>query len=527
MGGGERLEIRMLGELEVRRGGRRVDLPPSKKARALLAFLVATGRAHRRERLSALLWDVADDRRAALRWNLSKLRAALEDRTSKPIRADRDEIAFEDDDAYVDTREVRAALAAGLESLPVDRLRELASAFRGPFLEGLELPDFGEFTAWRIAQREELRKAHARVLRCLAERSAENDAPSWAHELVRIAPDDGSARALLVRALLAAGRRAEAEEHYRLGLRELERAGTSAAELRATWASAASPPMAPAPREQVVRFCASRDGTRIAYATLGEGPPLVKTANWMSHLEYDQKSPIWRHLAAELASSYMLVRYDQRGNGLSDWNVADFSLDARVSDLEAVIDAAGLDRVALLGISQGCPVALAYAARHPERVRRVVLYGGAARGWARRSPESLESRRARLVLLREGWGKENPAFRQLFTGLMMPGATREQMDWFNDLQRVSCSPENAARLSEASGETDVTGLLTEVRAPVLVMHATGDEMVPFDEARILAAGLPNARFVALESKNHILLGDEPAWPRFLAHLRAFLAEGEP
>lgn len=528
MAGGERMEIRMLGELEVRRGGHRVELPPSKKARALLAFLVATGRAHRRERLSSLLWDETDDRRAALRWNLSKLRAVLEDGGSKRIRADREEIAFEDDAAYVDTREVRAALAAGLEGLSVDHLRELAALFRGPFLEGLDLPDFGEFAAWRITQREELRHAHARLLRCLVDRSATNEAVDWAHELVRIAPDDGSARALSVRTLLAAGRRVEAEEHYRLGLRELERAGANAGELRATWASAATtaPATAPAPREQVVRFCAARDGTRIAYATLGAGPPLVKTANWMSHLEYDHKSPIWRHLSAALADSFTLVRYDQRGNGLSEWNVTDFSLEARVGDLEAVIDAARLERVALLGISQGCPVAIAYAARHPERVSRMVLYGGAARGWARRSPESLESRRARLVLLREGWGKENPAFRQLFTGLMMPGATPEQADWFNELQKVSCSAENAARLSEASGETDVTGLLAEVRAPVLVMHATGDEMVPFDEARILAAGLPNARFVALESKNHLLLGDEPAWPRFLSHLRAFLAEDD-
>jgi pimeloyl-ACP methyl ester carboxylesterase len=243
----------------------------------------------------------------------------------------------------------------------------------------------------------------------------------------------------------------------------------------------------------------------------------------MSHLEYDYKSPLWRHLARDLSRDFTLVRYDQRGNGLSDWDVKDLSLTAFVGDLEAVVEASGLERFPLLGVSQGCRIAIAFAAKHPERVTRLVLYGGSPRGWRNYSPGTREARAGLQALIREGWGRDVPAFRQVFTTLFMPGATPEQAAWFNELQRVSSSPENAFRITEASGEIDVSELLGVVRAPTLVMHATGDAMVPFDEARLLAAGIPGARFVALESQNHLLLDDEPAFARFLAEIRHFLA----
>jgi pimeloyl-ACP methyl ester carboxylesterase len=264
---------------------------------------------------------------------------------------------------------------------------------------------------------------------------------------------------------------------------------------------------------------------RIAYATLGQGSALVKTANWMSHLEYDWKSPLWRHLARELSRDFRLVRYDQRGNGLSDWNVADFSLEACIGDLEAVIDAVGLDRFALLGVSQGSRVAIVYAIRHPERVSHLVLYGGAARGWKHRPPGAREARAGLQGLIREGWGRDTPAFRQVFTTLFMPGASPEQAAWFNELQRVSTSAENAVRLTEATGEIDLTDRLASVRVPTLVLHATQDAMVGLEEARLLAAGIPGARFVSLESQNHLLLDVEPAFARFLTEVRAFLAGG--
>jgi pimeloyl-ACP methyl ester carboxylesterase len=262
---------------------------------------------------------------------------------------------------------------------------------------------------------------------------------------------------------------------------------------------------------------------RIAWASVGTGPPLVKAANWLNHLEFDWQSPVWRPWFAELSRDHRLVRYDQRGNGLSDWEVGDLSLEALVADLEAVVDAAALDRFVLLGISQGCPVSISYAVRHPERVSQLLLFAGYSRGWkARGSPEEQERRRAMQILARQGWGKDNPAYRQLFTSIYLPGATAEEMGWFNDLQRVSTSPENAVRLMDTFGGLDVTGLLPRVTTPTLVLHAREDGSTPYAEGRALAAGIPGARFVTLESINHIVLSHEPAFARFHEEVRSFL-----
>ncbi len=280
------------------------------------------------------------------------------------------------------------------------------------------------------------------------------------------------------------------------------------------------------PMEQEIRFCTASDGVRIAYATVGEGPPLVKAANWLNHLEYDWHSPVWRHVPRELAKDHLLVRYDERGNGLSDWDVDDISFEAFVRDLETVVDVVGLERFALLGISQGCPVSVAYAARHPERVTHLVLYGGFVKGVLRRgSQELIEQDQAFQTLVRQGWGQENPAFRQLFTSRFMPGATTKQMQWFNDLQRITTSPENAVRLRQAFGEIDVSSLVSQVTVPTLVLHVRGDGTSgTFEEGRQLATSIPGARFVPLEGQNHLILEDEPAWPRFLAEVRSFLAD---
>ncbi len=277
--------------------------------------------------------------------------------------------------------------------------------------------------------------------------------------------------------------------------------------------------------EQQIRFCAAPDGTQIAYATVGQGPPLVKTANWLNHLEYDWESPVWRHVFRDLAKDHQLIRYDERGNGLSDWDVEDISFEAFVSDLETVVDAAGTERFALFGISQGCAISIAYAVRHPERVTHLVLYGGYARGWKRRgSRAELETREALQTLMRQGWGQDNPAFRQVFTSRLIPGGTLEQMKWFNDLQKITTSPENAVRIDQATGDLDVSELLSQVTAPTLVLHCRDDAVCPFNEGRRIAAGIPGARFVALEGRNHLILEDEPAWPRFLQEVENFLAE---
>ena len=276
--------------------------------------------------------------------------------------------------------------------------------------------------------------------------------------------------------------------------------------------------------QQEIRFCTAADGVRIAYATAGAGPPLVKAANWLNHLEHDWVSPAWRHLLRDLTNDFFLVRYDERGNGLSDWDAEDISFDAFVADLETVVDAAGLERFPLLGISQGCSVCVAYAIRHPERVSHLVLYGGYARGVCRRDDVMAdESAAAVITLMRQGWGRENPAFRQLWTTRFMPEATQEQAKWFNDLQRITASPDNAIRIRRVLDQIDVSSLLSRVAAPTLVLHCRNDDAVPFEEGRRLAAGIPGACFVALDGRNHMILEDEPAWPRFMAEVRSFLA----
>jgi class 3 adenylate cyclase/pimeloyl-ACP methyl ester carboxylesterase len=282
----------------------------------------------------------------------------------------------------------------------------------------------------------------------------------------------------------------------------------------------------PAPRyEQDIHFCTTPDGVQLAYARTGSGPPLVKTGNWMTHLEFDFESPIWRGLYRELSRDHTLIRYDARGNGLSDRDVEEVSFETFVSDLEAVVDAARLERFALFGISQGCAVAIAYAVRHPERVTHLILIGGYPIGWAKRARTAAEKEQdaAMLTLMRLGWGQENPAFRQLFTSQFMPGATKEQADWFNELQRISTSPEDAVRNLIANGDTDISGLLGQLAVPTLVMHSRDDARVPFEQGRRLAGGIPGARFVPLASRNHLILEDEPAFPRFLEEIAAFVA----
>jgi pimeloyl-ACP methyl ester carboxylesterase len=279
-----------------------------------------------------------------------------------------------------------------------------------------------------------------------------------------------------------------------------------------------------AAQHQEIRFCTSSDGVRIAVGTAGRGPPLVKAANWLSHLEFDWNSPVWRHWLRELSRQHTFVRYDERGCGLSDWDVTDFTLDAWVRDLEAVVDALALERFPLLGISQGGPIAIAYAVRHPERVTHLILYGTYSRGRRHRAMSEREQQERELMfqLIEVGWGKDHDAFRQVFTSLFIPDATREQANWFNELQRVSTTPENAVRLLRGFDQLDVRPLAEQLRVPTLVMHATGDLRVPFGEGRLLASLIPGARLLPLESRNHLLLETEPAWHRFLAELREFL-----
>jgi pimeloyl-ACP methyl ester carboxylesterase/DNA-binding CsgD family transcriptional regulator len=274
-----------------------------------------------------------------------------------------------------------------------------------------------------------------------------------------------------------------------------------------------------------VFFTNSFDGTRIAFAIAGDGPPLVKAANYMSHLEYDWDSPVWRHWLEELTRKHTLITSDERGSGLSDWQVEDLSFEAWVRDLEAVVDAVGLSQFPLFAMSQAGAVALAYAVRHPERVSHLILHGAYARGWLNRdlTKEQIEEEQLMISLMRVGWGRENPAFRQVFAMQLFPDASPDELHALEVQMRISVSPENAVRLESEMHRIDVRHLAPQVKAPTLVLHSREDEGVPFEEGRLLASLIPNAQFVALESKNHLLTEHEPAWQKFVTALRSFLS----
>jgi len=278
---------------------------------------------------------------------------------------------------------------------------------------------------------------------------------------------------------------------------------------------------------QQVRFLQNPDGTRLAWAVAGSGPPLVKAANWLTHLEWECDSPVWSHWIRFLSSQWRFVRYDERGCGMSDWRGGPLSLSQWTADLEAVIDAARPDApITLLGISQGAAASIRYAILHPERVDRLILYGGYAHGAYKRGDAAAETAyRAMAELARVAWGASNPAFRQVFTSRFIPGGTPEQLSWFNELCVRSTNGEMAAVLLEARATLDISDLLSQVRVPTLVLHAREDEVVPISEGRLLASGIPGAEFVELDSRNHVLLESEPAWDRFREAVTSFLAPG--
>jgi pimeloyl-ACP methyl ester carboxylesterase/DNA-binding CsgD family transcriptional regulator len=293
-------------------------------------------------------------------------------------------------------------------------------------------------------------------------------------------------------------------------------------------ASDQPPPAARRKVEHRVSFTKSFDSTRIAFAIAGNGPPLVKVANYMCHVEYDWDSPVWVHWLEELTRSHTLIYYDERGSGLSDWNAEDVSFEAWVRDLEAVVDATRLRRFPLFAMSQAGAVAVAYAARHPDKITRLIVHGAYARGWLKRdlTEEQIEEEALMIGLMRVGWGRENPAFRQVFAMQLFPDATTEQLRSLEEQMRLSISPKNAVRLESEMHRIDVRDLAAQITVPTLVLHSREDEAVPFEEGRLLASLIPRAQFVALESKNHLLTEREAAWPKFLAAVRGFLREDD-
>jgi DNA-binding SARP family transcriptional activator/pimeloyl-ACP methyl ester carboxylesterase len=515
----------------------------ARKCEALLAILACRGGERQsRERLISLLWGDRSDRQArhSLSQAMSLIRGAF-GADHKLIVVDREALAIAEGALAADAVDfVRLA-----EREDIEGLRAAAELYRGPLLDGFRLSE-PAFEDWLTQERARFHNLAAFVLMELAEREAAAGdiaaALDHARRALALDPLAEEAHRRLMRLHLDHGNFNAVARQYReccdvlrSELASIPEPATTAIhqEARARLKQTTQPAISVATAttvsdperdgEQEIRFCVTSDHVRIAFASAGEGPPLVKTANWLNHLEFDWKSPVWRHLLRALSADFRLIRYDERGNGLSDWGVDVFCLEALVRDLETVVDAAGLDRFPLLGISQGCAVAISYAVRHPERVTRLILHGGYARGWRKRAdPAEIARREALRTLVLQGWGQDNPAFRQVFTSFYIPEGNAEQVRWWNDLQRISTSPQNAVRLMDDLGEIDVTPLLARVGVPTLVLHSRRDAAVPFISGRELAAAIPGARFVPLDSQNHVILEQEPAWPRFLEAIRGFL-----
>lgn len=542
------LRVSVLGNLAVLRDGAAIELPPSRKTRALLAYLAVTARPHSRDRLCAMFWPVPDDPRAALRWSLTRLRPLVDEPCCQRIVADRESVRFVDDDVTVDILALRDLARSGIDAMSTEVLREATQALEADFLEGLDLPDCHEFQSWCIGEREETRRLRVRLLTALVTRLEDqpDEAVRHARTLSLLEPANESVQASLIRLLRAAGRWGEADDQFQSAQRRLEefKVVPTGALRRAVQAPLHAEPrtrtaarivrrpqaegLCARPALHEVQFCQTSDGVRIAYACVGVGPPVVWAAHWMSHLAFSWESPIWRHWTEEFAKDHAFVHYDERGNGLSDWDAPTFSVDAFVRDLEAVVDALGFDQFTLIGSSKGGSTAIAYAALHPERVSRLVLYGTFAQGArVRGDTAGVETREAIIALMQQGWAQDNPAFRQILTSLLLPDATVEEMGWFNDLQRISASAANAARLLRSLGDVNVVDYLPAIKAPTLVLHCRDDSSVPFEQGRMIASRIPHARFVALESRNHVLLPRDPAWAAFISEVRKFLCEGAP
>jgi DNA-binding SARP family transcriptional activator len=534
------LRISVLGNLAVLRQRTRIRLPPSKKTRALLAYLAVTERRHSRDRLCAMFWAVPDDPRAALRWSLSRLRPLVDEPGCRRIIADRDGVGLDLDRVTVDILSLRNVARHGTDSISTDVLRQATEALEEDFLEGLDLPDCHEFQNWCTGEREETRRLRVRLLTALVSRLADqpDEALRPARALSVLDPANEAAQATVVRLLRAAGRWREAEEQFQSAQRRLEEfnvvsSGALRQAAQLPLQADAQPRAVGAERPRArpalhkVQFCRTSDDVRIAYARVGDGPPVVWAAHWLSHLAFNWESPIWRHWTEEFAKDHAFIHYDHRGHGLSDWGNLTFSVDAFVRDLETVVNALGLDRFALIGCAKSGPAAIAYAARHPERVSHLVLYGALAEGWRSWGDGAeIERREATITLTRHGWGQHHPAFRRILTSLLLPDATLEEMGWLNDLLRISVSAENAARLQQSSGDFSVLDLLPGIAAPTLVLHCRADAAVPFEQSRLIASRVPRARLVTLESRNHFLLPRDPAWAAFVSEVRQFLREDE-
>jgi DNA-binding SARP family transcriptional activator/pimeloyl-ACP methyl ester carboxylesterase len=512
-----RVEIRLLGGFEVEVDGRTVPAEAwSRRHGSLLVKVLALAPGHRmhREQVLDALWpDVEIDSAVARMHKAAHYARTALGRGDGVVLARGTVSLFPAHEVVVDIVTFEAAAATGHVDDALDRYH------------GELLPD-DPYEEWAFVPRERLQLRYRELLRA---------AQRW-DELVLLDPTDEAAHVARMERLLDAGDRAGARRqfeslervlHAELGIGPSAEALALYERTHARQASPAAPPRDPRHSDlasQTIHFCSTPDGVRLAYAVSGTGPPLVKASNWLTHLDYDWASPVWRHWWRGLSRHHTLIRYDERGCGLSDRDVADFNLDAWVRDLETVVDTLGIERFPLLGISQGGPIAIRYTQLHPERVTRLVLYGTGPQGRRirARTDEERDALDALVALMRLSWGSDQPLFRTLFTGMFMPDAPIEQWRAFDELQRQTASPENAARLWDAFQRIDVVEATRSLDLPTLVLHARDERNRSYADAESLAGMIRGSRIVALESSNHILQEHEQAFAHFLDEVERFL-----
>ncbi len=524
------ISIKTLGEFSLYHQDKALALPKSKRTRALLAYLAITAKPHRRDRLCELIWDAPSDPRGALRWALSKIRNLMNAAASEGLVATREHISLEKKSIEIDIDRFDQIIS-NITELSVDELEKIFQVLREPFLEGIDLPDQDLFQQWLMFERNKTKKMCGMVLSRLAKHPtlSQQEQLDWSRIWFEHEPYSTSAANTLLLHLQRMGFTDEFKKVFQNVEQRFRNACIS-------WAFSESNTVELKPQVdkkpfsdedilscQKIRFCKTGDGVNIAYSAIGKGYPIVKAANWLSHLKHDWNAPIWSPLFRDLATDHTFLRYDERGNGLSDWNVDDLSFNAFVEDLETVVASTDLEKFALLGISQGASVSIEYAIRHPERVSHLILFGGYAAGWRiDASEELIREREAIMTLTATGWGNNNPAYRQIFSSTFLPSANQQELDWFNEFQRLTTSPENAVRFLSVFGDIDVRHQLEKVTVPTLVMHSLGDQRIPIKAARDIASAIPNAEFVGLESDGHLLLGREPASRVFVDTVRAFI-----
>ncbi|AWF83460.1 alpha/beta hydrolase [Microbulbifer sp. A4B17] len=521
----------MLGDLLVSRDGKPVNLPPSKKTRALLAFLVLAARPHRRDRLCEIFWELPDDPRASLRWSLCKIRSVINEVEKDRLVADRERVSLNVGDVDIDVKQIASKVDA--QGVLASELENLYRQLQEPFLDGIDLPEQEVFQQWLRSERQEVCRLQGRVLSRLVSHPGIPipDQLTWARKWEQLEPYNPQAANQLLRIMDSLGLSKEIEvERCRL-ISRFRKAGIKWVPFRVGESSYSQESVDELAigrallTQQKIEFCTAEDGVRIAYAKIGEGLPIVKAANWLSHLEHDWDSPIWSPLFQELSLDHQFIRYDERGNGLSDWEVENISFESFVTDLETVVDACEVDNFTLLGISQGAAVSIEYAVRHPDRVRQLILFGGYHAGWRIGASEAtVKEREAVMTLTATGWGQDNPAYRQIFSSTFMPSANAGELAWFNEFQRLTTSPENAVRFLSVFGSIDVRERLKEVTVPTLVIHSLGDQRIPVQTGCEIASAIPGARFVGLNSDGHLLLGREPASKVFVEEVRQFISK---